>query len=51
MSRRLSLPLGFVYCKKRAGSEPEDCVAKDALKEWDVKFANVDQTVMFDLLL
>ncbi|GAB2230085.1 hypothetical protein Droror1_Dr00014341 [Drosera rotundifolia] len=45
------LAMAIEYCKKHAGPEPEDCVAKDALKEWDAKFANVDQTVMFDLLL
>ncbi|GAB2229238.1 hypothetical protein Droror1_Dr00023376 [Drosera rotundifolia] len=45
------LAMAIEYCKKHAGPEPEDYVAKDALKEWDAKFANVDQTVMFDLLL
>ncbi|GAB2246478.1 hypothetical protein Droror1_Dr00001971 [Drosera rotundifolia] len=45
------LAMAIEYCKKHAGPEPEDCVAKDARKEWDAKFANVDQTVMFDLLL
>ncbi|GAB2225923.1 hypothetical protein Droror1_Dr00021698 [Drosera rotundifolia] len=45
------LAMVIEYCKKHAGPELEDCVAKDALKEWDAKFANVDRTVMFDLLL
>ncbi|GAB2257385.1 hypothetical protein Droror1_Dr00023444 [Drosera rotundifolia] len=45
------LAMAIEYCKKHAGPEPEDYVAKDALKEWDAKFANVDQMVMFDLLL
>ncbi|GAB2230482.1 hypothetical protein Droror1_Dr00014750 [Drosera rotundifolia] len=45
------LAMVIEYCKKHAGPEPEDCVAKDALKEWDAKFANVDQMVMFVLLL
>ncbi|GAB2216128.1 hypothetical protein Droror1_Dr00023896 [Drosera rotundifolia] len=40
------LAMVIEYCKKHAGPEPED-----ALKEWDAKFANVDQTVMFDLIL
>ncbi|GAB2211282.1 hypothetical protein Droror1_Dr00016575 [Drosera rotundifolia] len=38
-------------CKKHTGPEPEDFAAKDALTEWDAKFANVDQAVMFDLFL
>ncbi|KAL9253959.1 SKP1-like protein [Drosera capensis] len=45
------LAMVIEYCKKHAGPEPEDHVAEDALKEWDTKFANVDQTVMFDLIL
>ncbi|GAB2242646.1 hypothetical protein Droror1_Dr00019421 [Drosera rotundifolia] len=38
------LAIVIEYCKKHAGPEPEDCVVKDALKEWDAKFTNVDQT-------